>query len=105
MATVRTAAELLASARNYLDITWTDADGDEKLTGILSRGITYLDHISGVELDYADGTLARSLLFDYCRYARAEALEDFAANFQSELVRLHIDGEITQNATTTDTTA
>lgn len=105
MATVRTAAELLASARNYLDITWTDADGDAKLTGILSRGITYLDHIAGVELDYADGTSAQSLLFDYCRYVRAEALEDFAKNFQSELVRLHIDGEVTQNAAESSTTS
>ena len=101
MATVRTAAELLASARNYLDITWEDTAGDEKLSGILSRGIVRLDHISGVELDYAEGTAARELLFDYCRYVRADALQDFEADFLPELLRLHMDGEVTQNASST----
>ena len=103
MATVRTAAELLASARNYLDVTWEDTAGDEKLSGILSRGITKLDKIAGVELDYAEGTTARELLFEYCRYVRADALPDFEGDFQPELLRLHIDGEVTQNAAETAT--
>lgn len=101
---VRTAAELLASAKNYLDITWEEDAGEEKLSGILSRGITYLDHIAGVELDYAEGTTARALLFDYVRYVRADALQDFASDFQSELLRLHMDGEVTQSEAAATTT-
>jgi len=97
MATVRTAAELIAPAKNYLDITWEDTAGEDKLSGILSRGITKLDHVAGVELDYAEGTTARALLFDYVRYVRADALQDFEADFQSELLRLHMDGEVTQS--------
>jgi hypothetical protein len=28
---------------------------------------------------------------------RADALQDFASDFQSELLRLHMDGEVTQS--------
>lgn len=101
MAAVRTAAELLASARNYLDITWEDTAGDEKLSGILSRGISRLDHVAGVDLDYSEGTAARELLLDYCRYVRADAMQDFETDFLPELLRLHMDGEVTQNASST----
>ena len=97
---VHSAADLLTSAKNYLDMTWEDAEGDTKLIGILSRGIVYLDHRAGVTLDYDEGTEARELLFDYCRYVRADALQDFATDFQPELLRLHLDGKVTQSETT-----
>lgn len=87
---------LLADARNYLDITWEDADGDVKLLGILARGMGYLDHAAGVELDYGEGTAARALLLDYVRYVRAGALQDFGRDFASELLGLHIAGEVIQ---------
>ena len=87
---------LLADARNYLDITWADADGDVKLLGILARGMGYLDHAAGVELDYGEGTAARALLLDYVRYVRAGALQDFGRDFASELLGLHIAGEVVQ---------
>lgn len=88
---------LLADAKNYLDITWADPDGDVKLSGILLRGVAYLDHAAGVELDYGDGTAARALLFDYARYVRAGALQDFGRDFASELLGLHISGEVLQS--------
>ena len=88
---------LLADARNYLDITWTDPDGDVKLLGILARGMGYLDHAAGVALDYGEGTAARALLLDYVRYVRAGALQDFGRDFAPELLGLHIAGEVKQH--------
>lgn len=88
---------LLADARNYLDITWKDPEGDVKLLGILARGMEYLDHAAGVELDYVEETAARALLLDYVRYVRAGALQDFGRDFASELLGLHIAGEVTQH--------
>ena len=87
---------LLQDARNYLDITWADPDGDVKLLGILARGMAYLDHAAGVELDYGEGTAGRALLFDYARYVRAGALQDFGRDFAPELLGLHIAGEVAQ---------
>jgi hypothetical protein len=86
--------ELLDAVRNYLDITYTDNAGDVKLTGIIMRGQAYLNRIAGETLDYDIEGDARQLLFDYCRYVRSGALEDFAANFQSELLALQNTYEV-----------
>lgn len=79
---------LLAAVRNYLDITWTDADGDEKLTGIISRGMAYIDKAAGTACNYENEDKPRELLFDYCRYVRSGALDEFSTNYLSELLDL-----------------
>ena len=83
-------AELLGDVRNYLDITWQDDETDRKLTGILERGMSYLDRTAGEAQDYTVEELPRSLLFDYCRYARNNALEIFEQNFRAELISLRM---------------
>lgn len=88
---------LLSDAKNYLDMTWAGDTEDKKLSGILARGMAYLDHIAGVNLIYTDESNARALLFDYVRYVRANALQDFASDFQTELMGLHIAGEVEQH--------
>ncbi len=94
---VNVTADLIASAKNYLGLTWADAAEDEKLTGILARGEVYLEDVSGTALDYAtEGTAARALLLDYARYVLAGALQDFATDFSPELLKLHLAGEVTQ---------
>lgn len=86
--------EILLSARNYLNITWNDADENEKLSGILSRGMRYLDRIAGTELDYEVEDDPRALLFEYTRYVRAEALDEFQRNYLHELLGLQIREEV-----------
>lgn len=81
--------ELLADAKNYLDITWEDKGTDKKLCGILSRGMSYLNGKAGAELDFSAEGEPRALLFDYARYARANALDEFESNFLHELLDLH----------------
>jgi hypothetical protein len=90
---------LLNAVRNYLDITWTDADGDTKLTGIISRGIKYIDSVAGTELDYTIEDKPRELLFDYCRYVRSNALDEFQTNYLPELLSLQISEEVKAYAT------
>ena len=85
---------LLDAAKNYLDITWTDADTDTKLTGILTRGMAYLENIAGDELDYAIEEKPRELLFEYARYVRAGALNEFMKNYLHELKDLQITQEM-----------
>ena len=85
---------LLASVKNYLDITWEDDAGDEKLSGIIARGIKYIDHIAGVALNYIEEDKPKELLLDYCRYVRGNALDEFQANYLSELLSLQIREEV-----------
>ena len=86
--------QLLADVRNYLDITWTDPVGDTKLTGFISRGKAYLDDIAGTTLDYSVEGEPRALLFDYVRYGRSNALDEFPVNFQSDIIRLQLSQEV-----------
>ncbi len=81
---------LLESVKNYLDITWDDAAGDKKLSGIIARGIKYMDGIAGNEMDYTIEDKPRELLFDYCRYVRSNALDEFQKNYNHELLALRI---------------
>lgn len=85
---------LLESVRNYLDITWIDADVDKKLTGIIARGIKYLDKVAGTELDYSIEDKPKELLLDYCRYVRSNALSEFQNNYLHELLTLQIKQEV-----------
>ena len=85
---------LLDAVGNYLDITWTDAEGDIKLTGIIERGMKYLDAAAGEELDYSAEDKPRELLMDYCRYVRSNALHEFQVNYLPELLSLQNQKEV-----------
>ena len=93
---------LLNAVRNYLDITWEDTDGDTKLRGIISRGIKYIDSVAGTELDYTIEDKPRELLFDYCRYVRSNALDEFQNNYLPELLTLQISQEVKDYAEAED---
>lgn len=85
---------LLEAVKNYLDITWDDPATDEKLTGIITRGIKYINYVAGAELNYMVEDKPRELLFDYCRYARSNKLEEFQNNYLHELLSLQIQQEV-----------
>ncbi|MDF2820190.1 MAG: hypothetical protein K0R15_631 [Clostridiales bacterium] len=95
--------ELLNAVKNYLDITWIDESTDTKLTGIIERGIKYLDGIIGIEADYSIEDKPRELLFDYCRYARSNALNEFQKNYLHELLTLQMKQEVAIYAATNST--
>ena len=85
---------LLEAARNYLDYTWADEAADRKLTGVLERGMAYLDRIAGEGLDYDAEGQPRKLLFDFARYDLAGATQDFAGDFATELNTLNAEYEV-----------
>lgn len=84
---------LLNDVRNYLDITFEDDDTDWKLTGIIERGMNRLNDIAGAEQEYKKEALPKSLLLDYCRYARNNVLEQFEQSFRSELIALRMGAQ------------
>lgn len=85
---------LLDSVKNYLDITWQDNQIDQKLTGIIERGMKYLNKAAGAELDYTVEDKPKELLFDYCRYVRSNALAEFQNNYLPEILSLQNDQEV-----------
>lgn len=79
---------MLDDIKDYLKITWDDED--DYLTSLISRGQTKLNELTGAELDFETEGLARSLLFDYVRYAYNNATEYFEENYQHEILRLQL---------------
>ena len=86
--------ELLDAVKNYLDITWPDEEGDKKMEGIIARGMGYIDRVAGGKQDYSVEEKPRELLFDYCRYVRDDALNEFTQNYLHELIALQTDKEV-----------
>jgi hypothetical protein len=77
---------LLDSVKNYLDNTWTDTATDLKLTGIIERGMKYINGASGATNDYTIEDKPKELLLKYCMYARSNALSEFQKNYLSILL-------------------
>lgn len=81
---------LLNDIKSELCITWDDSNTDKKLISIIKQGKAYLTDIAGVdEIDFTEEGIARSLLFDYCRYRNSHAIEMFEENFRGQLLRLN----------------
>ena len=91
---------LLEEVRNYLDITWADTTGDEKLSGTIERGMQFLNNKAGAELDYIEETVQKELLFEYCRHSRNGILNEFIINYAPFLQDLRVGngGTYGQNA-------
>lgn len=98
MSAIIVSDELLAEAKNYLDITWEDTDADNKLKGQLRRGIAYISAKTGVDPSAFAGDSvddrAQELLFNYVLYDRAGAVDQFKRNYRSDIVGLRIRWEV-----------
>lgn len=87
-------AALIIDVKNYLDVTWTDIETDKKISGIVSRGIKYIDRVAGSALDYSIEDNPRALLFDYCRYGWSNSLDEFSTNYLPEILALEISESV-----------
>lgn len=79
---------LLADVKNYLNITWDDEATDEKVRGLIASATVYLDSKGGGALDYESDGLPRTLLMEYVRYMRDEALDVFENNYTAMILAM-----------------
>ncbi len=85
--------ELLRDVKNYLDITWDDTLGDEKIEGMIKRGMSALSGRIG-ECDFYGETEERALLFDYVMYCRGGDLPQFWENYKADILSLQISRKV-----------
>lgn len=91
---------LLKDVKNYLDITWEDPEGDKKLAGMISRGISYIDDKGGEKFNYDEEGKARMLLLNYVMYERSGILHEFFGAYQDEIIALQLGTKVKNNAET-----
>ncbi|HQD86957.1 MAG TPA: head-tail connector protein [Bacillota bacterium] len=85
---------MLNEVKGYLKVTWDDEDED--IARLIAQGEAALEELAGAELDFQSESLARSLLFDYVRYAYNNASEYFEENFAKQILRLQIMTSVAQ---------
>lgn len=78
---------MLEELKCELQITWFDADTEERLDRYLCEGQAYLKNIVGSDID-CKSDYVKPLLFAYCRYAYFHSLETFKVNYHQDLVTL-----------------
>ena len=86
---------MLNRIKDYLKITWSDED--VFIQELIERGQAKLNEMAGVSLDFEIEGQARSLLFDYVRYAYSNASEYFEENFSKEILRLQLKSAVKAN--------
>lgn len=86
-------AALLNDVKRHLHITWTDEATDANVRGFIASGTVYIDGFAGEPQDYDEDGEARTLLMEYCRYVRDEALDVFENNYQHLLLHLQQENE------------
>ncbi len=84
----RIPAELLADVKNYLNITWDDEATDNKTRGFIAAAMAYLNEKGGSVLEYDADGLPRTLMMEFVRYARDEALDVFENNYMALILNM-----------------
>lgn len=80
--------DLLEDIKAHLDITWNNSATDAKIRGIIADGMVYLNKKLGEEADYTVEGTPRTLLKEYCRYARDYALDVFENNYLPQILSM-----------------
>lgn len=81
---------LLKEVKDYLKITWDDEVTNSNIEKFILQGTETINGLVGLKIDYQNDLESRTLLKDYCRYARHYSLEYFEDNFQKTILRLQI---------------
>lgn len=95
---------LLADVKNYLNITWEDEATDNKIRGLIASAASYLNSKGGGTQDYEADGLPRTLLFEYVRYMRDEALDVFENNYLQLILAMQNERLVTEHAECTQPT-
>lgn len=80
---------MLIELKQELDITWDD--DNSKLSRWINSGKAKINKLVGSDLDYNNNEDYKTLLFNYCRYARSNSLEYFENNFANEIFSIQLE--------------
>ncbi len=92
------AQAIIADVKNHLQITWNDSATDQRIGNYIENGIAYLDDKRGAAADYTVSGYPRALLFEYVRYARDDALDVFETNYQSLILAMRQQRQVSEYA-------
>lgn len=92
------AQTIIADVKKHLQITWEDQATDQRIGNYIESGIAYLNDKRGADADYTVPGYPRTLLFEYVRYARDDALDVFETNYQSLILAMRQQRQVSEYA-------
>ncbi len=78
--------------KRELNITWDDAETNEKVLALAERAKSIITDKAGRELDLETPSTAQQLFFDCIKYLRSDAYNQFLEDYSSELTALRLGG-------------
>ena len=87
-------AELLAGAKLWCNITWSDEATDAKVSALIASGEAYIDGKLGIPADYTVSGEPLTLLCEYVRYGLSDALDVFESNYLSRLLAMQHERKV-----------
>ena len=87
-------AELLAGAKLWCNITWSDEATDAKVSALIASGEAYIDGKLGIPADYTVSGEPLTLLCEYVRYGLSDALDVFDSNYLNRLLAMQHERKV-----------
>ena len=87
-------AELLAGAKLWCNITWSDEATDAKVSALIASGEAYIDGKLGIPADYTVSGETLTLLCEYVRYGLSDALDVFESNYLNRLLAMQHERKV-----------
>lgn len=87
-------AELLANAKLWCNITWSDESTDAKVSALIASGEAYIDGKLGIPADYTVSGEPLTLLCEYVRYGLSDALDVFESNYLNRLLAMQHERKV-----------
>lgn len=87
-------AELLAGAKLWCNITWSDESTDAKVSALIASGEAYIDGKLGIPADYTVSGEPLTLLCEYVRYGLSDALDVFEGNYLNRLLAMQHERKV-----------
>lgn len=87
-------AELLAGAKLWCNITWSDEATDAKVSALIASGEAYIDGKLGIPADYTVSGEPLTLLCEYVRYGLSDALDVFEGNYLNRLLAMQHERKV-----------
>lgn len=94
-------AELLAGAKLWCNITWSDEATDAKVSALIASGEAYIDGKLGIPADYTVSGEPLTLLCEYVRYGLSDALDVFETNYLNRLLAMQHERKVAAYAENT----
>lgn len=87
-------AELLAGAKLWCNITWSDEATDAKVSALIASGEAYIDGKLGIPADYTVSGEPLTLLCEYVRYGLSDAIDVFESNYLNRLLAMQHERKV-----------